>query len=341
MIFISGFKEGIKTISKIRFIFLNTVVHWQAMKKWLYTYFSFTKREFNGIVVLMMLTIIVSTIPYIYEWVVPPQENIPEEIEALKKLMLLEAEMQKHNAHRKEWRPGASEQKKFFSRPKLFNFDPNTASERDWQRLGLSEKQAAVILRYTANGGKFRNKEDLQKMYVISPENYALFAPYIHINKADLPLKNTTDGKAAAKSYPAKSNGVIVALNSADSLELQQVKGIGPAFARRIVKYRERLRGFYNLEQLKEVFGMDSIKYLEIKDQLSVDSRQLKPVYINRVGFEELRTNPYLSFKQINAILQYRKQHGNYGNIADLKKVAILPAVTVEKLSPYISFEHD
>jgi competence protein ComEA len=311
------------------------------MKKWLYTYFSFTKREFNGVMVLMVLTLIISAVPYIYDWAVPPQQNVPEEIEALKKLMLLEAQRQRNNSYHKDWHPVVSEHRKSFPKPELFNFDPNTASGADWQRLGLSEKQAAVILRYTANGGRFHNKEDLQKMYVISPDNYARFVPYININKVDLPHNGTAEGKAAPKSYPAKSKGIIVELNTADSLELQQLKGIGPAFARRIVKYRERLGGFYNLEQLKEVFGMDSLKYLEIKDQLTVDSRQLHQVYINRIGFDELRANPYLSFKQINAILQYRKQHGNYGNIADLKKVAIVPAATVEKMAPYISFEHD
>jgi competence protein ComEA len=311
------------------------------MKKWLYTYFSFTKREFNGVMVLMVLTLIISAVPYIYDWAVPPQQNVPEEIEALKKLMLLEAQRQRNNSYHKDWHPAVREHRKSFPKPELFNFDPNTASGADWQRLGLSEKQAAVMLRYTANGGRFRKKEDLQNMYVISPDNYARFEPYIQIDKASLRLNKTAKVEAAGNSYPAKSKAIIVALNSADTLELQQVKGIGPAFARRIVKYRERLGGFYTPEQLKEVFGMDSLRYLEIKDQLSLDSRQLHPIFINRAGFEELRANPYLSYKQINAILQYRKQHGNYGNIADLKKVAILPAATVEKLAPYISFEHD
>ena len=72
-----------------------------------------------------------------------------------------------------------------------------------------------------------------------------------------------------------------------------------------------------------------------------IDKDGLRKIFINRIEFDDLKGHPYLNFKQINAIIQFRKQHGNYGNIAELKKVAILSAGTVEKLAPYISFDHD
>jgi len=135
-----------------------------------------------------------------------------------------------------------------------------------------------------------------------------------------------------------KTVAVLIALNTADTLELDKIKGIGPAFARRIVSYRDRLGGFYKKEQLLEVFGLDSLKFQEIKDQVYVDEAKVVKVNLNTAVYETLKNHPYLRSKQINAILQYRKQHGNYSNIADLKKVAILSATDVERLEPYFSF---
>ena len=276
---------------------------------------------------MIILIGVITFIPYVYEFLVPDQEDVRAERAAIEKLILVET------LKKKEW-----VSHKIPVKGVVFDFDPNHVSQSDWQRLGLSVKQAAVMIRYRAKGGKFRKKEDLQKMYPISPELYARLIPYIHISS----LADSTSFKKPFK-YPAitKRQPVMVSINSADTLALDEVKGIGPAFARRIVKYRDRLGGFCRKEQLLEVFGLDSIKYREIKDQVTVDVRSLKKININRVEFAGLQHHPYLNFRQINAILQFRKQHGNYGNIADLKKVAILSAETIEKLAPYISFDHD
>lgn len=117
------------------------------------------------------------------------------------------------------------------------------------------------------------------------------------------------------------------------------IKGIGGAFATRVLRYRERLGGFQHQTQLMEVYGLDSIKYNEIKDQISMSSIPLKVVNINTAVFNDLKSNPYLSsYKQIDAIIQYRKQHGNYAGPSDLNKVLILNQDVIDKMIPYLSF---
>ncbi|WP_424058743.1 ComEA family DNA-binding protein, partial [Pedobacter sp.] len=49
-------------------------------------------------------------------------------------------------------------------------------------------------------------------------------------------------------------------------------------------------------------------------------------------------SSPYLSYKQINAIIQFRKQHGNYNDANDLKKVLILSPQIIEKIAPYLTY---
>lgn len=277
---------------------------------------------------MIFLLAVVTFIPSVYEFLFPEREDLVGDSAAIAKLSLIERK-EKHSWADRKGETGAV---------KLFNFDPNHTTLAGWQKLGLSARQAAVMLRYVAKGGKFRQKEDLQKMYSINPSLYTRLTPFIHI----APVDSAGFGskfKRYPKTLPRKP--VMVSLNTADTLTLDEVKGIGPAFARRIVKYRERLGGFYKKEQLLEVFGLDSVKYREIKDQVNIDGSPLRKININKVEFADLQHNPYLSFKQVNAIIQFRKQHGNYSNIADLKKVVILPVETIEKLAPYISFDHD
>ena len=135
------------------------------------------------------------------------------------------------------------------------------------------------------------------------------------------------------------ANGVVIELNSADFAKLTELKGIGPAFARRIVNYRNRLGRFINKEQLKEVYGMDDDRYAEMQDQVSVDPSQIKKILINKVNFEGLKYFPYLTFKQMNAIVQFREQHGDYASLNDLHNIAILNDEILRKIGPYIDFQ--
>ena len=160
-----------------------------------------------------------------------------------------------------------------------------------------------------------------------------------------------TDSLAATKipvynNEPAKayvSNklkpGATIELNAADSAQLTTVHGIGASFAIRIIRYRNRIGGFYKKEQLMEVYELDSTKYAEIKDQLTVNPSAIIKVNINAISFASLRQSPYLSYKQASAIIEYRTQHGNYNSIDDVGNVVIITPDVLHKIEPYIKFK--
>lgn len=87
-----------------------------------------------------------------------------------------------------------------------------------------------------------------------------------------------------------------------------------------------------------EVYGLDSLKYNEIKAQIRVNTANLTQININTAEFDDMKNHPYLKFKQINAIIQYRKQHGKFKSIEDLKKVIILTPQISQNITPYLSF---
>lgn len=107
----------------------------------------------------------------------------------------------------------------------------------------------------------------------------------------------TTDkypGPPTRPHYPKKlGKGATIDLNSADTLLLMRVPGIGPTFARRIYKYRELLGGYYVVEQLQEVYDMDRERYQQIVPFLKIETA-VKPIYISR---DSIGRHPYLQWR--------------------------------------------
>lgn len=302
------------------------------MRKWLKVYFGLSRSEFNGLSVLLILILLILIIPYAYRVFRTKEPVTDAEMMAVIKLASIDKQRVSNITLEKNTNRNALK-----TRFNLFNFDPNTIGQAGWEELGLSPKQAQAILRYRNTGGYFRKVEDLKKMYTVSEKMYNRLSPFVRIAE-----KEKINAALRAQLYPktarSKAIPVYIEINGADTTELDKVKGIGTTFANRIVNYRNRLGGFHSKEQMMEVFGLDSAKYDEIKDQIWVDVSKIKKVNINTASAEDFKHFPYLRFKQTNALIQYRKQHGNYSNIADLNKVVILNQETIDRLAAYLEF---
>jgi competence protein ComEA len=219
---------------------------------------------------------------------------------------------------------------------KLSLFNPNTATDAELLAEGLSAKQVHTLINFRNKGGKFFKKEDVQKIYGISAEQYAALEPYINIPSKEKPDYTTTN---PAKPY-VKLAISLIDIATADSTTLLQLKGIGPAFASRIIKYRNKLGGFISKEQLKEVYGIDSTKYNLLLPQISISANHVKRININIATVDDLKQHPYIKGYSIaNAIFNYRKQHGNYKSIQDLKHISILNEDFIKKMEPYIAID--
>src|SRR5690554_1810446 len=60
-------------------------------------------------------------------------------------------------------------------------------------------------------------------------------------------------------------------INEADQETLQHLPGIGPAYAKRIIEYREQIRGFTSIEELINVKGIGEKRLEKIRPLVSVD----------------------------------------------------------------------
>jgi competence protein ComEA len=78
-------------------------------------------------------------------------------------------------------------------------------------------------------------------------------------------------GEAAASAYgegPGESQRINI--NNAGEKELEELPGIGPTLAGRIVSYREKAGGFRSVDELKQVAGIGEKKFAEIKDLVEI-----------------------------------------------------------------------
>lgn len=104
--------------------------------------------------------------------------------------------------------------------------------------------------------------------------------------------------KRAEAYLPKLKPGATIDLNTADTTLLKRVPGIGSSFARRIVKYRDLLGGYYVVEQLQEVYGMDRERYDAIYPYFTVGTA-VRPLTLT---IDSISYHPYLSWRHKRAL---------------------------------------
>ena len=234
-------------------------------------------------------------------------------------------------------------------RAERFAFDPNTADSTQLLRLGLSPWQVRGIYRYRAKGGVFRHPEDFARVYGLTVRQYRELEPFIRIGAdyrpaSELVASNGGHGEETARTrsiardtvkYPVKLRpSQHVCLNASDTSALKRVPGIGSYFARRIVAYRDRLGGYCNVGQLREIEGFptEAIPYFRI------DHRQVSKLNVNKLTLSQLRRHPYISYYQARDIIDYRRLRGPLTSLSQLSLMRDFTPEDIERLAPYVEF---
>lgn len=145
--------------------------------------------------------------------------------------------------------------------------------------------------------------------------------------------------KSASTFAQKFQGGTIVELNSADTLVLKKVPGIGTTFANRIVKYRDLLGGYYTVSQLREVYGIDEEKYTELSVWFEADTSGIRKLAVNHFDFDTLSRHPYLSYKQARVITRMRERKGALSSWESLNLLEEFTEADKIRLKPYLSFD--
>lgn len=183
---------------------------------------------------------------------------------------------------RKESRhsPLVTEVREATRKVRSFRFNPNEASTDELQELGFSKKQAQAIENYRNKGGRFHSKEDFSKSFVVSDSVYERLKDYI-----DIPLLD---------------------LNLADSAAFDNLPGIGPYFASRMVRYRDELGGYSCAEQLLEIYNFGEDRLQRIRPLIFCSPSE--PFRLWQMDENGLRRHPHIrNYRTAAAIVLFRE----------------------------------
>lgn len=303
-------------------------------KGFLKEYFQFTRSERIGTLVLILLIILVLAATIVLPRVLPKQ--IVDFSEFQREIELWEAARSQDDSPDSI---GNSEQNNIDENNyQLFVFNPNTITEAEMKRLGLNKRIVNTLLKYRNKGGVFYKKEDVKKIYGMNDSIYAVIDPYILI-PIDEELKQLASDSIILPLEELKKP--TIEINSADSVSLLKLYGIGPVYAGRILKYRNLLGGFVRKNQLLEVYGITPETYDEIEKNIVLDVDFINKINLNTATFEQLNKHPYLDSYQANAILEYRIIIGEISSVEEIVENNLLPEDLFEKIKPYLEAAED
>ena len=283
-------------------------------------YFSFTRTESRIILVLSGFLLLITVIRIHTDTLFPDVYELSKvEIQEVDDFI---ASLEKKNYEFKDQKVSMVEE--YYKN--LIIFNPNKVLVGEMKEMGFPENVISNISKYRNAGGYFRKAEDIKKIYGITETSFLKISPYILIN--DSILNNPTYVK---KSISFEK----ININTADSIQLESLQGIGPAFASRILKYRKKLGGFVNPEQLLEIYGLDSSIFASIKNNIYSDTLNIRKIDINTITLSELEKHPYVDKFTATSIIKFRNFKGKISEIDELLKYNIIEQESLKKIKPY------
>jgi len=280
------------------------------LKRQLKNYFTFNKKERNGI---LLLSFVLLVLVLFYQFAHLLKKETKTDFFDFEKAI---AELDYNKASNE-----------IIKKDSLFMFNPNTLNDEGWLALGLSKSKLKTLRNYQKSGGFFKQPVDMKKCYAFDDVFYNTLKEYAVFPKIKKP---------ATTNYQPKTANQIIELNKADSLTLLSVKGIGPFYAKQIIKYRKELGGFLNYNQFTEIWGLEKLDVEKLQKQTTIDTLYIRKININTVSIEILRKHPYLNYKEAKMIVNFRVQHGDFSSVKDIQKIKPISRELFRKIAPYI-----
>jgi DNA uptake protein ComE-like DNA-binding protein len=286
----------------------------------------FTKIQIKGSLAVVVVVFLCIGVAYFHRIYTPKSsvEFKPDLLNQTTETLLLETS---ENTENEEYTPISSAK----------SYHPQTIKFNELLSIGFDKKEAAIFLSYRKKSPPFESSDDILQIKTI--DNEKLIALLYECNWPITKNKITenTNYQTATNFNTVKKEIQKIELNTADSVSLIQLRGIGGYRASKIIKLRNRLGGFYTINQLKEINGFNDSLLTMLSDQITIDTLLIRKININKDD-SLMNKHPYFWNGVAKSIISYRKQHGMYQQLADLKKLYLLSDEKIKQIAPYIEF---
>ena len=292
------------------------------------SHFWYHKSQRNGIFILILLIVIFQFIIVFVDFYSEEKVNIDtpkviafhHQIDSLRKINL--------------------ENKRL----KIFPFNPNYITDYKGAQLGMSLVEIDKLLAFRKTGKFINSRKEFQKVTTISDALLNSISPYFKFpdwvveRNQNMQLSTSRDTRLFAK----KSKYILTSIdiNLAVKEDLKTINGIGEKLSERIIKYRSKLQGFSTLNQLYEVWGLDT----EVVGKLLlvfkvINLPNIKKINVNTVSFRELLKNPYLDYELCKKIFEYKDEVAELQDISELKNIIGFPLDLYDRIVLYLVAE--
>ncbi|MDG1775184.1 MAG: helix-hairpin-helix domain-containing protein [Flavobacteriaceae bacterium] len=163
---------------------------------------------------------------------------------------------------------------------------------------------------------------------------------FITINKTiepEVSSRALKQPKQLSKVLTSKAIKTVLDVNHANASDFQRVYGIGPVYSERIVKFRNSLGAFVHMDQLYQVYGLDSVVVKAIKASFSVqDTPVTHKISVNSASEYELQRLPFFNKELAGKIVRERARNGLFNDFHEISNILSLPEDKIEIIKLYL-----
>ncbi|RFM34922.1 ComEA family DNA-binding protein [Chitinophaga silvisoli] len=174
--------------------------------------------------------------------------------------------------------------------------------------------------------------------FPLQPGTDTLFSKEIAAFQDSLKKTPPPPKKHITFSHPRQSV-IAIDINRADSTAWESLKGIGPVLAARIIRFRDKLGGFYAISQIRETYGLPDSTFNKIQPYLRLNAVSLKKLDLNSADEQTLAQHPYIRYKLARLIVLYRSNNGPFSQATDLLGIPLVDDSIYRKIEHYIKTE--
>lgn len=284
-------------------------------------YFTFTAAQRSGIFLLLFIIVVLQILIFTIDFSFDEKPN-PEKEKWLSHQAEIDLLKQESQSQTK----------------KIYPFNPNFITDYKGYQLGMSVSEIDRLLEFRKTNKYVNSTEEFQQVTGVSDSLLAEIAPYFKFPDW-VKNKKSNSYKSFEKTFFEKRNIVLIDINLATVEDLEKVYGIGPVLAQRILTEREKLGGFVDMSQMKDIWGLSDEVIVNLNKNFKVlTPPKLNKIKINSASIKELSQFTYFKYALVKEIVFYRSMNGEIKGEADLLKISGFPVDKVKVIALYLDF---
>ncbi|WP_309608372.1 helix-hairpin-helix domain-containing protein [Flavobacterium sp.] len=223
---------------------------------------------------------------------------------------------------------------------KIYPYNPNFITDFKGYKLGMKIAEIDRLLAFRKTNKYVNSAKEFQEVTKISDSLLATMSPYFKFpdwvsNKKQYPKYDNSN----FKDFSKKERIILLDINQATKEDFVKIYGIGDAISDRILKEKEKLGAYVNMDQMQDIWGLSPEVIAELNSHFKISgSTVVKKIDINNLPIKELTKFPYFKYALAKEIVTYRSMNSGIKNIDDLTKIKGFPVDKIKIIALYLEF---